>query len=122
LKALLCGADQFYGGSGKLTSLDVSNNTALVWLECQNNQLQSLDVSKNKALSILNCDNNQLSDVTLNALFGSLHDINYLTYSDEFIIRTFGINYKKDIKIGNNPGTATCDRSIAEDKGWTVND
>ena len=34
-----------------LTSLDVSNNTALTELQCRNNQLTSLDVSNNTALT-----------------------------------------------------------------------
>ena len=34
----------------QLTSLDVSNNTALITLSCDNNQLTSLDISQNTAL------------------------------------------------------------------------
>ena len=40
----------------QLTTLDISNNTALVWLECYNNQLTAVDVSKNTALRALYCD------------------------------------------------------------------
>lgn len=54
LKRLSC-------GDNKLTSLDVSNNTALEWLECFNNQLTSLDVSNNTALTYLSCGFNQLT-------------------------------------------------------------
>ena len=44
-----------------LTSLDVSKNTALLYLDCENNQyLISLDVSKNTALEELYCYGNQL--------------------------------------------------------------
>jgi len=43
-----------------LTSLDVSENTALTYLNCRNNQLTSLDVSNNTALSYLYCGENQL--------------------------------------------------------------
>ncbi len=39
----------------KLTSLDVSKNTALNELDCSNIQLTSLDVSKNTALTYLYC-------------------------------------------------------------------
>ena len=51
-----------------LTSLDVSKNSALVWLNCMVNKLTSLDVSKNEKLETLACDKNQLSslDVTQN--------------------------------------------------------
>ena len=41
--------------SNQLTSLDVSNNTALTYLDCGNNQLTSLDVSNNTALEYLYC-------------------------------------------------------------------
>jgi len=41
--------------TNQLTSLDVSNNTALTSLWCAENQLTSLDVSHNTALAGLNC-------------------------------------------------------------------
>jgi len=44
----------------KLTSLDVSNNAALIGLECQNNSLSSLYVSKNTDLGGLYCGSNKL--------------------------------------------------------------
>ena len=49
----------------KLGSLDVSNNTALESLECWGCQLTSLDVSKNTALKDLNCCNNQLTSLDI---------------------------------------------------------
>lgn len=52
----------------QLTSLDVSQNTALDSLICHRNQITSLDVSKNTILKYLRCDHNQLSllDVSKN--------------------------------------------------------
>ena len=52
----------------QLTALDVSKNTALTDLYCYNNPLTALDVSKNTALEILDCYNNQLTalDVSQN--------------------------------------------------------
>jgi Leucine-rich repeat (LRR) protein len=47
----------------ELTSLDVSANTDLTYLECGVNQLTSLNVSQNTALTQLVCDNNQLSSL-----------------------------------------------------------
>jgi Leucine-rich repeat (LRR) protein len=47
----------------QLTSLDVSKNTALTGLMCENNQLTSIDVSKNTALFVLHCNNNQLTSL-----------------------------------------------------------
>ena len=56
LTSLMCRSNQ-------LTSLDVSNNTALEYLYCNNNQLTSLDVSNNTALKYLECDNTQLTSL-----------------------------------------------------------
>jgi len=52
--------------SNQLTSLDVSNNSALNTLTCSSNQLTSLDVSNNTALTILSCDSNQLTSLNVN--------------------------------------------------------
>ena len=55
--------DPTTGGSGKLTVLDVSKNTALAKLDCSFNQLINLDVSKNTALTELDCSFNQLTSL-----------------------------------------------------------
>ena len=59
----------------KLTTLDVSNNTALIYLECWHNQLTSLDVSNNTAMTGLMCDHNQLTtlDVSNNTAMTDLN-------------------------------------------------
>jgi len=58
-----------------LTSLDVSQNTALTQLRCSDNQLTTLDVSKNTILTGLNCSNNQLTtlDVSKNTALTELY-------------------------------------------------
>ena len=68
LKTLWCSSNQ-------LTSLDVSNNPALVNLDCGYNQLTSLDVSNNPALVDLDCFSNQLTslDVSNNPALESLY-------------------------------------------------
>ena len=85
----------------------MSKNTELTNLYCSDNQLENLDVSKNTKLVVFDCSDNQLDTDSLNDLFGTLHS-NYISIT-------------KNIYIGSNPGTNDCDRSIAEDKGWTVN-
>ncbi|SVC08502.1 uncharacterized protein METZ01_LOCUS261356, partial [marine metagenome] len=59
------------GGTGstanQLTTLDLSNNTALTTLFCHSNQLTSLDVSSNTALSVLWCPGNQLTSLDVSA-------------------------------------------------------
>ena len=72
-------------GDNQLTSLDMGKNTALEGLYCYNNQLTSLDVSKNTALTKLNCSENQLSslDVSKNtALIELVCSSNHLTSLD----------------------------------------
>ena len=54
---------ELWCNDNKLTSLDVSKNTALTYLDCHNNQLTSLDVSKNTALEYLYCYYNQLTSL-----------------------------------------------------------
>jgi hypothetical protein len=103
--------ETMYFLSNKVTNLDVSNFTALGNLTCDYNPLTGLDVSNNGNLFILSCMGNQLSEDALNALFNTLH-------SNADIGK--GAEKEKVIIIRNNPGTATCDRSIAEKKGWKV--
>ena len=76
----LCGIQFFpnleklYCCNNQLTELDVSENTALVYLDCGQNQLTELDVRQNAALWRLYCDRNQLSslDVSKNTALGYL--------------------------------------------------
>jgi len=78
IKELDCGVNQ-------LTSLDVSNNTALTYLVCGSNQLSSLDISNLTNLKILDCQDNQLTalDVSDNvALVWLWCQVNQLTTLD----------------------------------------
>lgn len=49
----------------QLTSLVVSNNTALTYLNCSGNQLTTLNVSNNTALTSLSCGRNLLTELAL---------------------------------------------------------
>ena len=121
-----------YCDDNQLTELDVSNNTRLAILNVAANQLTALDLSKNN-LSILIVAENQLTELdltandflyylnassnlftadALNRLFGTLHD------KPSNVV----IPEQKSIYISNNPGADTCDRSIAEEKGWAFGD
>jgi len=51
---------EFDCSGNKLTTLDVSKNTALIWLLCEENQLTTLDVSKNAAMLTLDCRYNKI--------------------------------------------------------------
>jgi len=115
-------------GDNQLTSLDISKNSDLTYLTCSGNQLTNLDVSKNTALTDLFCLDNQLTslDVSKN---DQLRNINFINneLSAEALNTLFHSLYDNDpqrrtatITISSNPGTDECDRSIAEKKGWIV--
>ena len=72
-------------------------------LSCSRNNLTSLDVSKNTALTRLDCSGNNLTSAALNQIFRDLPQVTSGT-----------------ISIYGNPGTETCDKSIAKNKGWNV--
>lgn len=71
--------------NNQLTSLDVSQNTALTWINCPHNQLTSLILPHNTVLTYLSCHNNQLTslDVTQNISLETLEcQFNLLTNLD----------------------------------------
>jgi hypothetical protein len=96
-----------YCRNNELTDLDISQNTALRYLYCYGNNLTSITASPaiTSLFEYIDCKDNQLSASALNALFS---DLPTTTAGGRIYIR-------------NNPGTATCDPSIAAAKGWTVN-
>ncbi len=51
--------------NNQLTSIDVSSNTALLKLSCESNQLTHLDLSQNKELTYLGCLNNQFTNLDI---------------------------------------------------------
>lgn len=61
--------------NNQLNSLDVTTNTALMYLACYDNQLTSLDISQNIALTELRCFNNQL--ILLNVKNGNNINFTY---------------------------------------------
>ena len=64
-----------------IRSLDVSNNTELIYLNCENNRLTTLNVSMNTALEYLFCNNNKLTtlNVSDNISLESLNIYNMLS-------------------------------------------
>ena len=75
LTYLSCFSNPFNSSSNQLTSLDVSQNTALTVLKCYTNQLTSLDVRGCTALKELWCSSNQLTslDVSQNTALEVLY-------------------------------------------------
>ena len=81
----------------ELTSLDLSNNTALIELYCSENNLTSLNVSKNKQLEKVYCGNNpnlKSLNVSNNTMLSELVcyscDIQSLDLSKNYELRILG--------------------------------
>jgi hypothetical protein len=88
-----------------LTALDVSGNSAIKLIICSDNRLKTLNIDKKidlSALEYINCARNNMGPDTLNTIFNALPVV------------------KGSIDIQDNPGTDTCDTSIAVQKKWTV--
>ena len=75
--------------SNQLTSLDVSQNTALQELRCSENRLTSLDVSQNAALQGLYCYENKLTSL----------DVSHNTQLEELLC---GKNQLTELDVRNN--------------------
>ena len=68
LESIACYGDYVDGQStGKLTSLDLSHNTKLNYIYCENNNLNDLVIGNNTSLTSLYCYNNQLASLKLPA-------------------------------------------------------
>ena len=83
----------------------VTYTDGMICFSCGMENLTSVDISGIAGLSGVFCSSNDLSIQALNDLFKALPK------GESF-----------DIYIGDNPGSAGCDRSIAEVKGWNVLD
>jgi len=92
--------------NNQLTNLNVANIIALKSLDCSLNQLTNLDATNNNVLESLDCSMNRFSTEALNDLFKTLHGNN--------------VPGEKTVRILGNPGSITCNQSVATDKGWDV--
>ncbi len=99
--------------SNDLSTLNLKGCSALKELDCSNNDLTTLDVSGLAALESLDCDSNDLSAEALNQIFKDLPQGK--TFEDKY-----GNTKQSTINIYGNPGKDTCDKSIAEKKGWKI--
>ena len=91
----------------QLTTLDVSNNTALTYLKCYGNQLTTLDVSNNTSLTYLNCGDNQLTtlDVSNNTALISLscthNQLTTLDVSNNTALKNLSVGDSRHGAFGN---------------------
>ncbi|MCT4582100.1 MAG: T9SS type A sorting domain-containing protein [Flavobacteriales bacterium] len=93
-----------YCGDNNISSLNVSQNTALTALQCQNNNINSIDVSQNTLLNNFVCLNNNLTslDLTQNS------NLNLLVISDN-ALTTIDLSQNTGITVfqcSNNSLTA----------------
>ena len=82
--------------NNQLTSLDMSNNTALLFLWCANNQLTSLNITNNIYLQEIYCQNNQLSSIDV-------------TNKPDLYGLGFGNNQINALDVSNNPALQNLD-------------
>ncbi|MBO6221685.1 MAG: leucine-rich repeat domain-containing protein [Bacteroidales bacterium] len=103
--------------TGQLTSLDVSNNTALTNLICDFNRITCLDVTKNTALRQLDLQFNKVADLDLSknsSLTRIRCEFNQLTSLDlsnnpEMLVLTCHSNQLTNLDVSNNPKMTSID-------------
>ena len=136
LKMLRCGYNQItsldlsdntalqdlYCHNNQLTSLNVTSNTALKSLYCYNNQLESIDVSKNTVLEILSCANNQLTSLglsentALTSLYCNNNKLTSLDTSNNTALKTISCNENQLESLVLSNGTALTTLSCYKNK------
>ncbi len=107
----------------ELTALDLSKNAALVTVTCNNNSLAGLDISNNAKLETLSCQGNRLTSIAVGAENPRLRSVSCPANRLEAAALDAlfeSLPPSGTIAIYNNPGTATCNASIARTKNWTV--
>jgi len=99
----------------QISTLDVSSNLALTWLQAENNQLTHLDVSNNPALRMLYVTNNQLThlNVSDNPALTLLHAHNnqlpFLNVSNSTALTLLGVSNNRltSLDVRNNTELTT---------------
>ena len=94
----------------QLTALDVSKNTALEHLDCGENQLDALDVTNNTMLFYLCCDENRITALDVQANISFMHldcSSNQLTALDlsknkSLVYLNCGSNKLNSLNVQNN--------------------
>ena len=109
-------------GNNQLTSLDVSQNTSLTVLKCGYNQLTSLDLSNNTSLFLLRCNQNQLTsldvstNIALTELWCSGNQLTSFDVSTNIALIELLCLYNSitELDISNNPNIMHLDASNNE--------
>ena len=111
----LTGITALWLDNNQLTSIDVSNNTALITLWLTQNQLTSIDVSNNTALTQLGLSSNQLTSIDVSGNLSLLelglanNQITSIDVSNNTALISLGVsmNQLTSIDVSNNPALTT---------------
>ncbi len=95
---------RFYTSNLQVDDIDIRSCSDLRSISSVNGNLGALDASNCEYIRTIEIDRNNFSAEALNNLFKSLPQ------HEE--------GYQASLYISNNPGAETCDKSIAENKGW----
>ena len=102
------GVTKIYVYSQKIADLTgIEYFTALTHLDCRGNNLTTLDVSNNKALIELSCYNNQIRGESMDALLNSLHEVTngiLYAYSPFFDSATSNLMTKEQVAVATGKG------------------
>jgi hypothetical protein len=113
----------------QLTSLDISKNVELSWLKCMGNSLTILDVSKNTALIGLNCSMNMglkdldvSNNIALTRLSFATNPLNADADALNNLFGTLNNNAGKKIILitSESEKEVNYDKSIAMSNGWEI--
>ena len=124
-----CPGLKFLEFTEDLTTLDLSKNSSLEYLDCWNNQLTALDLSKNTKLVYLDCSSNFLTSLTItgcNALERVFCNDNNLNapLSVNVLMRLpnrTGLSPQGYINVASNPGLAYGGYSAAKTYAQSIN-
>ena len=103
----------------QLTSLDVSNNTALIYLDCNDNNITNLDLSQNTNLESLGCYSNALITLDLSNNIS----LELITAMDNDLV-SLDVRNGNNINMGgmlytyNNPNLSCVN---VDDSSWSTN-
>ena len=104
-------------GYNNISSIDVSNNTALIDLDLRYNNISSIDLSNNTALTTLDLGHNNLSEIDLSnntalkTLFLYSNNLNNIDLSNNTALKALYLdsNNLNNIDLSNNTALTTLD-------------
>ena len=102
--------ERFAANENSITSIDVTQNTALEWLFLRNNQLSSIDISNNLALTRFSLEGNTVSSIdvsshsALTELYLGSNNFSSIDVSNNIALDRFYINDNQitSIDVSNN--------------------